>query len=182
MTPRKFLWLMLLGLAMWAGIIYGGCKAKDAFAASPYQACDYAVSFPVRIHIGAGVDPAPWRAAIAEWDRHYPGSFEESPEGVPVVLSESTWVEMPCGREAVIHSGHDVRLDYWAAHELAHVLGIRDFIQAGVNPAGYINPGTCPGSYSGIASYCTPREAWFGPGDDAMMRSLGYRWRLRVAF
>lgn len=158
---------------------------SPAKAASPYQACDYAVTFPVTVHIGAGVDPAPWRDGIRQWNQRYPGSFVEGSGGAEVVADSVTWVEMPCNRHAsVIHAGHDVDLSVWAVHEGGHLLALSDHIPGNADATGYVNPGRCSGpladGYEGIMSYC--HGPTFGPDDDAMMRSLGYRWRLRVAF
>lgn len=178
--PRMLTMVMLLAILTVAALFGLRCGPK-AFAANPYQACEAQVSFPVRVHVGAGVDPTPWVAAVEEWNRHYPGSFELGLGDVEVVADSRTWVELPCdGHKAVIHSGPDLK--GYAAHELVHTMAVRDFIDPKHdNAAAFVNPAFCTDAYFGIASYCD-RQVWVWHADNAMMASLGYRWRLRVAF
>ncbi|OAI41142.1 hypothetical protein AYO38_04470 [bacterium SCGC AG-212-C10] len=171
-----FLSFLLLISARHTVIIPGAARDAVLRDETPYMACAVAnAHFPVRVAIATTVDPRPWRAAFAEWNSHYPGTFLEvsadEPSDATIQPSARTWVQMPCGStKPTVYAGTDTNLDYWAAHELGHVLGLRDWIQSSVSTKGYMNPGSCPSSYRGIMSYCSPRTEWWGDGDDAMMR------------
>jgi len=179
--PRLFA-LMLVAIAMWGAIIFGGCRVREAFAADgaiAHMACSRPVlPMPRTVVIRPGVAPGPWRAAIAEWNTFGAStvgsarlrfievgqSYEADVYIVPT--SGRTWVQLPCGRiESVINVGPGEDMGYWAAHELGHTLGFPDFVPGGAATMGYLNPGRCPGGYNGILSYCAPRTDWFGPDD-----------------
>lgn len=156
-----------------------------AFAASRYQACDQTMSTVVTPHIVyiyPSVDTLAWNSAISEWNAHYPDSFIDGNfDDASVLIAWTpgrTWVDMPCnGHRATIYVGNDVSIAYWAVHELGHAgFALRDWIRVGQPRDGYINPGTCPGEYAGLMSYCTSREGWWGADDDRMILSLrGYQ-------
>lgn len=175
--PRMLTFTMLWSLAVAVALFLGFCGPK-AFAASPYQACEQTPSTTGLhiVYIYPSTDAAPWKAAIAEWDAHYPGTFAEgSFDDATVLIAWTpgrTWVDMPChGHRGIVYVGRDADLSYWAAHELGHAgFALRDWIRVGQPKDGYINPGTCPAGYDGIMSYCTPRERWWGADDDRVMR------------
>lgn len=156
------------------GISRGGVIYNDT-----YLACSVnAPSFPVTVAINpSAANPTAWKKAIAEWNTYFPGTFREVAYGQPSVVkvepSTRTWVSMPCnGKASVVYAAGDVNLDYWAAHELGHALGFRDWITSTTSTTGYINPGRCPGGYDGIMSYCTPRTRWWSVNDTSMMRAV----------
>ena len=190
--PRALTFGCLGGIIFWGLLLFG--IASGAFAATyrlfipavahgggpQYQACAYTPRLPIALHIGPGVDAQAWRWALDDWQRHYPGTFVESPTSgagiVEIVADTALWVDMPCeGREARIHSNsHGGSLAYWAPHELGHVLALRDLIRADTaNPEKYINPGRCPSAdYNGIMSYCASILDWWGADDDRMIRAI----------
>lgn len=176
------LWSTLIRALVFSVAILGFVWGS-AHAASTYQACTYQPSFPMRVSIDSDVNAAPWRAAIAAWNRRYPGAFVEG--GVPnvrVVKSSTTWVDMACGGGvAVVYAGTNVDLNVWAVHELGHTLRFRDWIYQTTDVTGYISPGRCPSTdYAGMMSYCSPRV--FTADDDRAMASIGYRWRVYFAY
>lgn len=190
--PRALTFGCLGGIIFWGLVLFG--IATGAFAATyrlfapavahgggpQYQACAYTPRLPIALHIGPGVDAPAWRWALDDWQRHYPGTFVESPTSGPgiveIVADTALWVDMPCeGREARIHSNsHGGSLAYWAPHELGHVLALRDLIRADTaNPEKYINPGRCPSAeYNGMMSYCATILDWWGADDDRMMAAI----------
>jgi len=182
--PRALTFGCLAGIIFWGVLLFG--IASGAFAATfrlflpavahgggaQYQACAYQPHFPVRLRITPGVDPAAWRAAIAEWNSHAPGAFVEGEPADATIepTTGRTWVRMGMclGGDTIVYSGSDLR--DWAAHELGHVLALRDWVPAGYDTTGYINPGRCPGEYAGLMSYCGNHQ--WNSDDDAMIRSL----------
>lgn len=165
--------LPLAALVVVAGAILARPPEAEADPAADWFACTGPdLQLPLGVSIGAGVDAAVVRAAMAEWNAVRPGTFVEASSNadVEVVASARTWVKMPCGTtKSTVYVGNDVNLSYWMAHELGHTLRLADHIPATQNTSGYINPKICPAGYVGVMSYCTPRSGWWGAGDVAML-------------
>lgn len=137
------------------------------------------VVLPQYVTIEQGIDPAPWIAAMAEWNQRRTNTFVLSENGNVRIRREGpqTWVNY-CGspRNPVIYVAGEVDYRYWAAHELAHTLGWADHLRVGDSRQGYANPGSCPeDNYWGIVSYCSPRSEWWSPGDIAALWAIPHR-------
>jgi len=178
--PRALVFGCLFGIVFWAVVLFGVLIVSTK---ADHKACSHPVlSVPRTVTIRSDVpNPQAWRNAIATWNAQGSGMrFVEvdsaaSMADVYIISSArysngSTWVRMPCGRtDSVVYAGTDVDLDYWAAHELGHTVGLADHITHGTDPSRYINPKYCPEGYSGVMSYCTPRWQWWGPDDRYML-------------
>lgn len=188
MTIPRLALLVLAGAAIWAALAWGTCTVGRAWAAGTidHMACSRpALPMPRTVIIRPGIDPGPWRTAMAEWNAAGAATVGssrlrfvevgQSYEADVYILPSTTgrtWVDMPCGRiEAVVHVGSDVDLYAWATHELGHTLGLADYIYDGQSATGYLNPGRCPsGGYEGIMSYCYPYRHAFSPDDYNTLR------------
>lgn len=181
MRPPRLSVAFLAGFLSFAVLLY--VLALVSMAGPPNELCPgRLVVLPRTVAFAPGVDPAPWRAAMAEWDALRPRTFVEVGVAPDVLIVDSrgrgTWVDWRCDDPvAVVHADAGDDLGHWAAHELAHALGWADHLSAREWPLRerWGNPGYCPGEYAGIMSYCTPRAEWWGADDIAALYALPHR-------
>lgn len=143
------------------------------------------VILPRYVYLHPEANPDAWRAAMVEWNARLPGTFIEVRDSAAAnavttpMYGVGTWVEWPCEASvATIYSDAGSDLPRWAAHELAHAgLGWADHLgdDLWAQRERWGNPGRCPEGYSGIVSYCTPRDAWWSADDRAAVERLTHR-------
>lgn len=188
MTIPRLALLVLAGACIWAVLVWGTCTIGRAYAAGriDHMACSRpALPMPRTVVIRPGVNAAPWRTAMNEWNAAGAatvgsarlrfvevGQTYEADVYILPSPTGRTWVDTPCGRiESVVYAGTDVDLYAWATHELGHTLGLADYIHDGQSPAGYISPGYCPsGDYECVMSYCYPYRHTFSADDYNTLR------------
>lgn len=180
--PRMLVNGCLLGIVVWAVVLFGIFATVRVVRADHDMACGYSPDawWPRPVWISPSLNSAPWQLGMAGWNNlggnEFLQTFDSNAAPTWIVPSPNgrTWVWVNCsGVESVVYAGTDVDLSQWASHELGHVWDHADHIQSWVNPAGYVNPKYCNGPnaspYQGIMSYCSPRNQ-FSPADVTMHR------------